>query len=456
MRMEDPKQQLLERNRSTTETVSDLIDQKVSARQIIIVELCLIFNMVDGFDITAMAVTTHQIGEEMQLGAYTLGLVFSFSLAGMMMGAMFIAPLSDVIGRRTMIIFALLAVGTTVILTAQVTTLPTLTGLRFVSVLGAGAMLASVATLAAEYMPERFRALSVTAVTAGYPLGAMLTGLTAGAIMPEFGWHGMFIAGGGITLVLAAIAYFFIPESLHFLASKRPNAALAKVNKILISLSRLAVTELPASQDTEVSQADNQNVSEKMLSLLTPELRRSTLILWSAFFLCISTLYFLMSWVPKLIINLGYDAEVGNTAFTLFNFGGVLGIFALGSLATRWTLTTLITLFSVAAAALMWVFAAAAASDTGESALLALIFAIGFGLQGGFTGMYAVAAKIYPAQVRSTGVGWAIGLSRFGAAVGPGVACYMIAAGLSIEANFLVFAIPLLIGGLLAYQLKVS
>ncbi|MGK0261356.1 MAG: AAHS family 4-hydroxybenzoate transporter-like MFS transporter [Candidatus Azotimanducaceae bacterium] len=81
---------------------------------------------------------------------------------------------------------------------------------------------------------------------------------------------------------------------------------------------------------------------------------------------------------------------------------------------------------------------------------------MGFGLQGGFTGMYAVAAKIYPAQVRGTGVGWAIGLGRFGAVVGPGIAGYMIAAGLSIEANFLVFAIPLLIGGLLAYQLKVS
>ena len=441
---------------STPETVSDLIDQKVSARQILIVGLCLIFNMVDGFDITAMAVAAHQLGEEMQLGADTLGLVFSFSLAGMMMGAMFMAPASDVIGRRTVIILALFVVGTSVVLTAQATTLPALIGLRFVSGLGAGAMLARVATLAAEYMPERFRALSVAAVTAGYPLGAMLTGLTAGVIMPEFGWRGMFIAGGSITLALAVIAYFLIPESLHFLATKRPKAALAKVNRILVSLSRSEVTELPAAQNTEAKEADSQNIVQKMFSLLTPELRRSTLILWCAFFLCISTLYFLMSWVPRLIINLGYEAEVGNTAFTLFNFGGVLGIFALGSLATRWSLTTLITSFTVSAAVLMWVFAVAAASEMGEWTLLTLIFVIGFGLQGGFTGLYAVAAKIYPAQVRSTGVGWAIGLGRFGAVVGPGVAGYMIAAGLSIEANFLVFAMPLLIGGLLAYRLKVS
>ena len=85
--------------------INDLIDHgKFSFRQILIVLLCLVFNMVDGFDITAMAVTAHQIGEDMQLSEDKLGLVFSFSLAGMMLGAMFLAALSDVIGRRTMIV----------------------------------------------------------------------------------------------------------------------------------------------------------------------------------------------------------------------------------------------------------------------------------------------------------------------------------------------------------------
>ena len=130
--------------------ISELIDHgNFSGRQIMIVGLCLIFNMVDGFDITAMAVTAHQIGEEMQLGADKLGLVFSFSLAGMMLGAMFLATFSDIIGRRTMIIITLLLVGSTVLLTATVNSFPMLIVLRFVSGLGAGAMLATVATLAA-------------------------------------------------------------------------------------------------------------------------------------------------------------------------------------------------------------------------------------------------------------------------------------------------------------------
>ncbi|MBT7176119.1 MAG: MFS transporter [Gammaproteobacteria bacterium] len=438
--------------------ISELIDHgDFSGRQIMIVALCLIFNMVDGFDITAMAVTAHQIGEEMQLGADKLGLVFSFSLAGMMLGAMFLATFSDIIGRRTMIIITLLLVGSTVLLTATVNSFPMLIVLRFVSGLGAGAMLATVATLAAEYSPERYRAFSVTAVTSGYPLGAMMTGLVASSVIPEFGWRGMFIAGGSITVVLALIAFVLIPESLHFLCNKQPKGALRKINKIIAMFSVQPLSQLPTKGlDKENTVADGASSLQKVMSLLTPALRRSTLMLWGTFFLCISTLYFLMSWTPKLIINLGYDAEAGNLAFTLFNFGGVLGIYTLGWLATKWSLSTLISIFAITAAILMWFFAAAASFAADKTILMALIFVIGISLQGGFTGMYAVAAKLYPTEIRSTGVGWAIGLGRFGAVLGPGIAGYMIAMGVSITANFLVFAIPMLIGGILAYKLRVS
>jgi hypothetical protein len=268
---------------------------------------------------------------------------------------------------------------------------------------------------------------------------------------------GRFIAGGSITVVLALIAFALIPESLHFLCNKQPQGALQKVNKIIAMFSVQPLSQLPTiGLGKENTVADRATSLQKVMSLLTPALRRSTLMLWGTFFLCISTLYFLMSWTPKLIINLGYDAEAGNLAFTLFNFGGVLGIYTLGWLATKWSLSTLISIFAITAAILMWFFAAAASFAAGKTILMALIFVIGISLQGGFTGMYAVAAKLYPAEIRSTGVGWAIGLGRLGAVLGPGIAGYMIAMGVSITANFLVFAIPMLIGGILAYKLRVS
>jgi benzoate transport len=436
---------------SAAELVSKVIDQgSVSAQQLIVVALCLLFNMLDGFDITAMAVAVNSIGQEMSLQPDKLGLVFSFALAGMMMGAMFLAAYSDVFGRRVVIIASVVVIGITVFLTGYATSLWQLIILRFISGLGAGAMLASQATLAAEYSSVKFRALSVAAVTAGYPLGAMLTGLVASEMVPEYGWRSIFWLGGGVTLAMGIVAYLLIPESLQFLFEKRPPNALERANRILVKLKREPLQALPhVSQE----QASSEGIIANMLKLMTAEHRRKTLNLWLTFFMCFCTLYFLMSWIPKLLVDAGLSEKTGNYAFSLFNMGGVLGIFTLGALATRWKLTNLVCFFLVAAAIGMVVFAMAPVQ---EGLLLVMIFCIGLVQQGGFTGLYAVAAKIYPTDIRSTGVGWAIGLGRFGAVIGPAVAGVMMTSGVTMAGNFFVFAVPMLLGGMLAYILHVD
>ena len=434
--------------------ISQLIDKgQVSFQQLLVVFLCLTFNMLDGFDITAMAVTANAIGQDMQLAEDKLGLVFSFSLAGMMLGAMFLGSVSDVFGRRTMVIATLLIIGGSVLLTAYVANLWQLIGLRFISGLGAGAMLASQATLASEYSPEKYRALAVTVVTSGYPLGAMMTGLVAGFIVPDYGWQGMFILGGVVTLAMCVIAFLFLPESLQFLCEKRPAGALQRFNKILKKFDVAAVDALPAKKAAASVVEDSESVLAKMLKLVTPEHRASTLLLWSAFFMCFLTLYFLMSWTPKLMVNAGFSEQTGHYAFSLLNFGGVLGIFMLGLLTTRWMLSSLIAVFLVGTALCMWAFAALPVNET---LILLLIFVIGLLMNGGFCGLYAAAAKLYPTEIRSTGVGWGIGIGRFGAVVAPVVAGFMIAAGMSMSVNFIIFAVPVLLGGLLAYRLRLS
>lgn len=439
-----------------TLSIRSLIDEgNISYQQVLVVCLCLIFNMLDGFDITAMAVTADAVGTEMQLTEDKLGFVFSFSLAGMMLGAMFLAPLSDVFGRRTVIIASLVVVGLSVLLTGYSSGLAQLIGLRFISGLGAGALLASQATLASEYSPDKFRALSVAIVTAGYPLGAMMTGLVAGFIVPDFGWRGMFITGGCVTLVMAVLAYALLPESLHFLCSKQPPGALGKVNRILAKFAVEPVGQLPpvdSAVPVDSKAASDGVKSSKVFSLLSIKHRRTTLFLWAAFSMCFCTLYFLMSWTPKIMVNAGFSAQIANYAFSLLNFGGVVGIFLLGSLATHWRLSSLICSFLLLAAMGMLLFSAV---PTQQNILLVLIFLIGLALQGGFTGLYAAAAKSYPTEIRTTGVGWAIGLGRFGAVVGPALAGFMIAAGISMGMNFVAFALPLLVSAALAFALRI-
>ncbi|MDA0681062.1 MAG: MFS transporter [Proteobacteria bacterium] len=437
---------------STSENLShDVIDRgPVTAQQLLVVGLCMFFNMLDGFDITAMAVVASSVSSELELTPDKLGWIFSFALAGMMGGAMFLAPVSDIIGRRKLIIMAMILIGVSIVLTASASTLPEFVILRFISGLGAGAMLASQAALAAEYSPDKYKAFSVAAVTSGYPLGAMMTSVIAGYIMPDYGWRGMFWFGGLITLAMVLVAWLMIPESLKYLFERRPDDALERINRILRKLKKDTLSEMP-----EVIE-DKTLVKTGLLSgmrlLLARENRKTTLTLWTAFLLCFSTLYFLMSWIPKLMEDSGFDAAAGRDAFFLFNLGGVIGIYLMGWMSTRWKLTNLIFYLSTASAVGMVVFALA---PNELNLLLSLTLLIGILQQGGFTGLYGAAAKAYPTRIRSTGIGWAIGLGRFGAVVGPAVAGYLIAGGLSMSANYFIFAVPMAVGGYIAYRLHI-
>ena len=422
--------------------------QKFGLQQFIVIALCLLVNMLDGFDITAMAVVASDVSIEMNIPDHQLGLVFSFSLAGMMLGAMFLASLSDVFGRRKVILYALLIVGVSVVATAYVNSIALLIVLRFISGLGAGAMLASQATLASEYSSERFRALAVAVVTAGYPLGAMFTGVVGGYLVPEFGWRSMFLAGGVVTLILWLIACLLLPESLQFLLNKKPNNALQKINAILKRFSAEPISSLPAN-DEQVS----KGVIANILSLLDPAYRVKTITLWVSFMFAVFTLYYFLSWLPKSLINEGFDAEFGRQAFTLFNLGGVVGIFLLGALAARWKLSRVVSLFFLCAALLMFSFSLFSTEKVG---ILILVTGIGLLMQGGFVGLYALPAKLYASDIRSTGVGWAIGLGRLGAVFGPAVAGYLIASGISIEMNFAIFAIPVVLACLGVLKLRIS
>jgi len=398
-----------------------------------------------------MAVVAGAVSSELQLTPDRLGWIFSFALAGMVVGAMFLAPISDIIGRRKLIIVSIVLVGVSILLTANSSTLLEFIVLRFISGLGAGAMLASQATLAAEYSPDKYRAASVALVTSGYPLGAMMTSVVAGFIMPDYGWRGMFWFGGGLTLIMVLVAWLWIPESLKYLFERRPDGALERINQILIKLKQNALDELPAV----AAQTDGGKAArgKYRFTLLSDELRVATLTLWASFFLCFSTLYVLMSWIPKLMEDSGYEASVGRDAFFMFNLGGVLGIYLMGWMSTRWKLTNLVFYLLTASAVGMVVFAMAPNQLT---LLMTLILLIGILQQGGFTGLYGTAAKIYPTEIRSTGIGWAIGLGRTGAVAGPAVAGYLIAAGFDMSANFYFFAVPIAIGGMIAYRLHVD
>lgn len=422
----------------------ELIDQRpLVPAQILILAICFLLQTIDGYDVLAMSFAAPALADDWALTPDRLGIVFSAGVFGMTLGAMFLAPLTDRIGRRTMIFRAVTVMGVSMLATAFVTSLWSMVVLRIITGLTIGAMLASLTSLVSEFFPDRLRNMAIGILLAGYPLGATLGGFLAAALIPDFGWQGVFLAGGVMTLCLVPLVLLYLPESLHFLMRRRPPSALLKMNAVLVKLQLSALSQLPAAS------AEPEPASVR--SLLTEPRRRATLQLWSSFFLCFGTLYFLFSWIPKLLVDSGLPLEQAIYAGIAFNLGGVVGNICIGWASTRLGLQKSILYFHLIAASGMVLFAYL---PLDIASLLLLTGIIGLFQQGGFVGFYMTAARLYPADIRTTGVGWGIGLGRFGAVIAPYLAGLLIAAGWGVSILFTVFAIPLVIGGWITYSIR--
>lgn len=421
----------------------ELIDKApVTGIQVSVVAVCFVLNMLDGIDVLAVSFAAPPITNEWSLSASAMGSVFSAGLIGMTLGAMFLATYADRIGRRNMLLLCVLMVASGTALTALVNSLYQLITLRVVTGLGIGSMLASLTSMVSEYMPARRRNLGISIMVGGYPLGAIFGGFLAAWLVPTFGWRSMFAAFGAITAVMFPIV-LALPESLHFLVQKRPARALEKLNKVLIKLRHSPLEELPP--------AEEEHVAPGVGALLTAGRRSSTLRLWTAFFMTFLTLYFLYSWIPKIIVDSGLPLEKGIYTSIALNVGAIIGVISLGYLADKLGLAALTLIYLVGAAAAMLIFAF---SPTLIGLLLVVTFFIGLFIQGGFSGLYSASARIYPTEVRTTGVGWAIGAGRTGAIIGPFVGGMLMDMEFSMTVYFIFFAIPLILAGITAATIR--
>ncbi len=418
-------------------------NNKTSALQFTTIFICFLMNMLDGMDVMVVSYAAPAIGKEWAISPQAMGSVFSAGLLGMTLGTLFIAPRADIVGRRLIILLSALVMGTMVFATFLAQSVGMLLFFRFVSGLGIGSMLASTATLTSEYAPLKTKDFWVSFVMSGYPIGAVLSGLAAAQIIPAYGWRAMFQVAGIATLLTLPFIYFFLAESLEFLMKKRPNGALEKINALLTKMNQPIFNALPP---LSIETIEKPSVT----ALLTPQRRVATLQLWLALFMAFGSLYFLTTWIPKLASSTGLSMELAIYAGTVFNLGAFFGIITQGYLSSQFGLRRTIFGFLTITAVLMVFFG----FFKGSALVLVLFGLIGFGIQGGFVGLYAVAARFYPTEIRSTGVGFAMSAGRIGGIVGPLLGGFLIAAGLSMTTNFIVFAIPTLLAGVATFMIQ--
>lgn len=420
------------------------IDQiKISKVQYFSIAICFLMNVLDGMDVLVVSYCAPAIAQALKLGPKTLGIVFSAGLVGMAIGAIFLAPYADKFGRKKLILASAFIMGFSVLLTALSENILQLVIMRLISGLGIGCMLATTATLTSENVLNNSKDFWVSLVISGYPVGAVISGYIAAAVIPSYGWESMFILAGLTTLLTIPLTYFFLTESPQFYLKKQPFGALEKVNKLFIKMNLRPLDNLP---EVKLNLKNKPLVSQ----LFSNKYKLSTLQLWAALFFAFGCLYFLISWIPKLATDAGLSIELAIYAGTIFNVGAFFGIVLQGYFSSKIGLKKTISIFLL----LTFVLMASFKVFIGTDFLLIVYFLLGFSLQGGFVGLYAVAARLYPTEFKTTGVGWAIGVGRLGGILAPVIGGLFIAMGLSLSANFLIFSIPALFASILTYYIS--
>lgn len=378
-----------------------------------IIALCFAINMADGVDVTILSYIAPRLQTDWSVGAAEMGNIFAAGLLGMAIGGMLIAPLADRYGRRRVILVALVFMSAGMIASGLVTSVAELFVTRIIVGAGIGAALAVMAALASETAPERHRNMAVGVVQAGYPFAAVFTGLVVAHLLPIYGWHALLVGAGVVTVTL-------LPAAILLIRTPRP-----------------------AERATEAR--------HRIGGLFAPEFRARTIVLWGAVFFGLMVLYFIVSWIPKLAIEAGLSETNGIYAGAVYNLGAFVGTIAMSLLSVRVRLGVLVPLMLTGAVAAMLAFGGLTMPVIET---LAVAFAIGVLLQGGYNGVWPIAASSYPAALRATGIGWAIGIGRSGAILGPLMGGYLMAAKLSLFYLFAAYCVPLLACALCAWLVQ--
>lgn len=408
---------------------------------------CLMIIIFDGYDLVIYGVALPLLMQEWGLTAVQAGLLASTALFGMMFGAMSFGTLSDKLGRKkTIMICVAIFSGFTFL--GSFTTTPIEFGiLRFLAGLGIGGVMPNVVALMTEYAPKRIRSTLVAVMFSGYAIGGMTSALLGAWLVADYGWKIMFYIAG-LPLLCLPLIWKYLPESLMFLTKKGESEKVAQIVKKIAP--QQAITP-----ETEFVLNESITGDEAPLKALFQQGRTtSTIMFWVAFFMCLLMVYALGSWLPKLMIQAGYSLGASMLFLFALNIGGMVGAIGGGVLADRFHLKpVLIVMFTVGAAALILL-----GFKSQQVLLYSLIAIAGAATIGSQILLYTFVAKFYPAAVRSTGMGWASGIGRIGAIVGPVLTGALLTLQLPHQLNFMIIAIPGVIAALAIFMvnLKVS
>ena len=401
----------------------------MSRVQIVAVIITIALNALDGFDVLAISFASPGIAAEWGIDRAALGFVLSMELIGMAVGSVILGNVTDRLGRRPLILLCLCIMALGMFMTTTVAGIAALSLWRVFTGLGIGGMLAATNATVAEYSNTKSRNLCVSLMAIGYPIGAVLGGMVAAQLLKGSDWRAVFYFGGAVTLLFIPVVWFLLPETIPFLCQKRPAGALDKVNRLLARMGHATVAVLPPP-----TKADER---KSVVDIFRPGLLAITLLVTLAYFTHIATFYFILKWVPKIVVDMGFAPSAAAGVLVWANVGGATGGAVLGLLARRAPLRA-VTIAALLGSIVMVSWFGRGSSDLAQLSLIVGI--AGFFTNAGVVGLYAIFAQAFPTHVRATGTGFAIGVGRGGAAVSPILAGMLFQGGMGLQGVAFVMA----------------
>lgn len=392
--------------------------------------------LADGFDISSLASAAPQLARTWHIPAAALAPALSASLFGILFGAPLLGYVGDRFGRKRAIVAGSFLYGLATLGTVWSSSLDQIVALRALAGIGIGGLMPNTIALTSELSPRRLREMLIVLMFTGITTGSGVPGLVQAWLIPHYGWPIMFWIGGLVPLLVGVCLIFALPESVKHLAG-RPE----RRGELLSTLRRLR-RDVPMADDAQVSMAMTPRVSGTGLAqILGRRLAWVTPILWLCFLATLMADYAITSWLPTIFENNGLSAQQSGLAVSCYHYGGTVGgvIFAL--LLGRFGFSMIGATALIAAPAI----AAIGLLDRSFLALVSVVGLAGFGILGAQFGNNAAAGLIYPTAYRSRGVGWALGVGRFGSIVGPLVGGVLIGMGLAPRRLFVLAAVPMVI-----------
>jgi AAHS family 4-hydroxybenzoate transporter-like MFS transporter len=389
----------------------------------------------DGFDLAGLASAAPELARAWHIAPHLFAPALSASLFGILIGAPVLGQLGDRVGRRNSVVAGCFVIGASTLATVWATNLNQLLIFRVLTGIGIGGLMPNAIALNSELAPKRLRAMLVVLMFTGISVGAGIPGAIQAWLIPRHGWQIMFWIGGVAPIIIAACSFLFLPESVKFLAL-RPER-----RKELLKTARELRRDLPIADDAQFAAAPAASGSQ-VKQIFAGGLKWVTPILWVCFASALMANFFLSSWLPLILEGSGLTPKESGIATSLYHYGGVVGALLVSVVLGRYGFRVIAGLYLCAVLGI----AAIGIPGLTYAAMAAMVTLSGFSVVGAQFGNTGASGLLYPTAYRSTGIGWALGMGRFGSITGPLVGGLLIGLNVPRQQFFLVAALPMIAG----------